>query len=255
LPKEAAGGGEDLRKSGTCLLLGDPDYRNWDARECTRTSGAPENALLWGDSFAAHYVPGLLANADKLSANIMQYTAAGCPPVLDYYSYTLPRCQEFNRHALEIIKAYNIKSVVLSARWLTLDSRRLAMIQGTVEALRKAHVDVWLIGQSTEFAIDAWVIAYRKGRSPEGADAWPIAFDSAINDRLRRYAEGARFIDPLASLCDRSLCPYSERGELLYSDYGHFSVLGSSRAVEAYFPLFRRAEKAGASRDPPPARP
>ena len=157
----------DHWKTGTCFLLNDPDYRQWDAKACTRTTGAPQNALLWGNSFAAHYVPGILENAGMMSANVMQYTAAGCPPVLDYYSYARPRCQEFNRHALEIIKQYDIKTVILSSRWADLESRGLEMVRSTIEALTKAHVDVWLLGQSTEFATDVWVIDYRKGRGAE----------------------------------------------------------------------------------------
>jgi hypothetical protein len=230
----------DHWKTGTCFLLNDPDYRQWDAKACTRTTGAPQNALLWGDSFAAHYVPGILENAGIMSANVMQYTAAGCPPVLDYYSYARPRCQEFNRHALEIIKQYDIKTVILSSRWADLESRGLEMVRSTIEALTKAHVDVWLLGQSTEFATDVWVIDYRKGRGANGVDAWPLAFDRDINSRLRGFSGAAHFIDPLDYLCHEQTCAYRDKGELLYADYGHFSTLGSSRAVRAYFPLYRR---------------
>ena len=83
----------DTWMTGVCFLLDDQDYRAWNADRCRRTSGYGENALLWGDSFAAHYVPGLIANADNLTANVFQYTAAGCPPVLSYYSYARPNCQ------------------------------------------------------------------------------------------------------------------------------------------------------------------
>src|SRR5262249_21540495 len=103
--------------TGVCFLLGDPDYRAWNADTCRRTSGHRENALWGGDSFAAHYAPGLIANADNIPANVFQYTAAGCPPVLSYYSYARPNCQKFNAHVLEIIRRYDIKAVVMAARW------------------------------------------------------------------------------------------------------------------------------------------
>ncbi len=249
LPKPV-GDTADYWKTGTCFLMGDLDYRKWDATACTRTTGAAENALLWGDSFAAHYVPGILANADMMSANVMQYTAAGCPPVLDYYSYARPLCQDFNRHALEIIKRYGIKTVILSSRWTDLESRGLDLVRNTIKTLQEAHVDVWLLGQSTEFASDAWVIGYRKGRGAKGVDAWPLAFDSAINARLEKHAGGAYFVNPLDYLCRDEICAYRENGELLYADYGHFSPAGSSRAVKAYFPLYLRDGQITAGRPP-----
>ncbi len=252
----ALGATADLWISGTCFLADNPDYRQWDAKKCTRTTGAPVNALLWGDSFAAHYVPGILANAGMMSANVMQYTSAGCPPVIDYYSHARSRCQEFNRHAFEIIRQHDIKIVILAARWTDLESRGLDMIQSTIDALAQAKVDIWLIGQSTEFAAAAWVIDYKKGHGPNGVDAWPLAIDRGINERLRKVVGGkVHFIDPLDYLCRQEGCAYRQQGRLLYADYGHFSELGSSLAVKAYFPLYQGEREVGSAPTPQVARP
>ena len=242
LPQQADSGG-DLWKTGTCFLEGDPDFRQWDATACTRTNGSAQNALLWGDSFAAHYVPGILKNAGMISANVMQYTAAGCPPVLDYYSYARPHCQEFNRNALEIIKRHDVKTVILAARWVDLESRGLEMIESTIEALRRAGVEVWVVGQSAEFVTDVWAIGYRKGHGADGADAWPLAFDSGINTRLRGHVGGARFIDPLDYLCRQSGCTYRDRGKFLYADNAIFlrwEVRAPSRPTFPWFVEPRR---------------
>src|SRR5262249_59205892 len=122
---------------------------------CTRapggqTSGHRENALLGVDSFAAPYAPGLIANPDNIPANVFQYTPAGCPPVLSYYSYARPNCQKFNAHVLEIIRRYDIKTVVMAARWLDKPPVRLRGLAATIASLKAAGVDVWVIGQSTE---------------------------------------------------------------------------------------------------------
>ena len=71
--------------------------------------------MLWGDSFAAHYAPGIVKNKDSINANVIQYTSAGCPPILSYYSYKIPLCSQFNAHALDLIKDYRIKTVVLGS--------------------------------------------------------------------------------------------------------------------------------------------
>jgi len=232
--------GTETWKIGTCFLLGDPDYRLWNADACARVKGKPATALLWGDSFAAHYVPGLEANSQQMGMNVLQYTSAGCPPILSYYSYARPHCLDFNAHALEIVRAHDIKAVVLAARWRDLRQRGVAGLAETIAALKALGAEVWVIGQSTEFLTDVGVIAARKGHGKDGVDAWHLAFDPRLNDQLRAAAAGASFIDPLRYLCKDDLCTYRDGNRILYSDYGHFNPIGSARAVAAYFPLVRR---------------
>ncbi|TIL96840.1 MAG: acyltransferase, partial [Mesorhizobium sp.] len=64
-----------------------------------------------------HYVSGLGANINRLQANIVEYTYAGCPPILSYYSYARLDCVRFNRKALDIILEADIKTVILSGKW------------------------------------------------------------------------------------------------------------------------------------------
>ena len=202
------------------------------------TRGDGPKALLWGNSFAAQYVPGILANASQISAKVIQYTAAGCPPIISYYSYARPRCTDFNANALRTIKDRNIRIVILSARWTDLLSRGLDQLQSTLAALMPLGVKVYVIGQSPQFAVNVQVIAYSKGsRDPDAVDRWTIFFDPAINEQLKQQAGLATFIDPLQALCEGSICPYREKGQYLYEDAEHFSVIGSAKAVAAYFPL------------------
>lgn len=227
-------------RPGRCFLLGDPDHRRWKPEACTLTTGGPHKMLLWGDSFAAQYVPGIIAHADRIDATVLQYTGAGCPPILSYKSYARPRCTEFNANALDIIRQHRIDTVVLAARWTDQQSRGLGELKSTLEALAGLEVDVYVIGQSPEFSVDVQVIAYRNGGRPaDSTDSWDIFFDPAINTQLDAYSAGSHFIDPLAKICDGKFCIYREKGVFLFEDYGHYSVDGSARAVKAYFPLIR----------------
>jgi peptidoglycan/LPS O-acetylase OafA/YrhL len=78
---QTVAGGEQWGE-GTCFLEGGEKADQWSREKCTLTTDNHDSLLLWGDSFAAHYVPGLLANRSSIPYNIVQYTFAGCPPVL-----------------------------------------------------------------------------------------------------------------------------------------------------------------------------
>jgi peptidoglycan/LPS O-acetylase OafA/YrhL len=239
--------GHDLWKRGICFVTGETDYRDWSLRDCTRIATGPRKVLLWGDSFAGQYVSGLLANAEALHATVIQYTAAGCPPVLSYRSYARPWCTVFNERALEIIRAEKVRTVFLSARWTDLLQRGLDQIDSTLSALDAMGVRVVLVGQSPQFAADVQVIAFLKGSKDPGAvNRWTVFFPVAINDTLRGIAGRHAFIDPMLPFCDGATCIYQDRGTFLFEDYGHFSAAGSSSVVRALF-----VDPAMAEGDPP----
>lgn len=239
----------NMWRLGTCFFEKNPDKNLWDYKQCQITNNGTETVLLWGDSFAAHYTQGILALSKDIPYTVVQYTAAGCPPILSYYSYANnarggthnKACTPFNAGALDIIKEHHITKVILSGRWSNLKSRGLDGLSDTIATLKKMGVTVYVIGQSPEFPIDVQILAYMKGaKSPDATDKWSIHFDSDINDRLAALAKDVIFIDPMTSLCDGNMCTYRENGKMLFSDYGHYSEDGSIRAVKSYFPLYTR---------------
>ena len=226
---------EDWRV-GSCFNVGSNDLTQFTVAGCMRTSGYPVNAMLWGDSFAAHYSPGLEPNADRLGANVIQYTFAGCPPDLSYYSYARPACTRFNARALDIIRAEKISTVVLSARWTDYQNRGFAGLSETIARLQAMNVRVVLIGQSPQFAADIQKVAYAAKRKGDTSGKARLRMDPDINERVAAAAHGAEFINPLRSLCSGDMCPYREGDEFLYSDYGHLSAYGARLAIELYWP-------------------
>lgn len=220
---------------------------SWRPDLCTRTTGAVGNALLWGDSFAAHYVAGLMSTAEPLEVNVIQYTSAGCPPILDYKSYALPHCQAFNRNVLNVIQQSGIKNVIMSARWDLVRGRRLAELQSTVKTLLATGVSVYVVGISPQFPLESRYLAYRRaGVTRPGEGAWVIGEEHhRRNDEVRKLAveSGAKFIDVMAGLCTGLSCKYMHEGKLLYLDYGHFTAEGSAAAVDCCFPFVRRSRQ------------
>ncbi len=224
--------GHEQWKTGRCFLVGDPDWRDWSLHDCTRIATGPRKVMLWGDSFASQYVPGILANADALHATVIQYTAAGCPPVLTYRSDARARCTAFNAHALAVIRDERVQTVVLAARWTDLLQRGLGQIGSTLRALDAMGVRVVLIGQSPEFAADVQIIAFLKGsRAPDAVNRWTVFFPPTVNDALRGIAGRHDFVDPMPPLCDGANCTYQDRGVFMFEDYGHYSAAGSRLVV------------------------
>ena len=242
LPERFPGVADRAAASGwagmPCFMDNNPDFRAWRASTCALSGGGPP-ALLWGDSYADHYAPGVRALAARIPFSVIEYTAAGCPPVLAYAAYSRPNCQKFNRNALEIIQRNHIRTVVLAARWVDLQRRGLGELAGTLETLSRLGVRTYVIGQSPMFTTDVHIIAARRPAGA-GGDDWRVDFDPALNARLARIAGPENFVDPLAHLCRTSECPYRDRGRLLYADEGHFSDIGSQAAVASYFPLLNR---------------
>ena len=238
--RQIAEGGNQPWLNGRCFLM-NQDASAWAGQECVRTRGASENALLWGDSFAAHYIAGLLENQDQLTHNVVQYTFAGCPPVLNYRSFARPGCEGFNQRVFDVIRTYDIKVVIIAARWDQLRQRGLSGLSETIARIQAAGPKVYVIAQSPMFSFDTSVLAYRKaGFEGNGRASWYFSFDPHIIDRLKEVAGTATLVDPVQSFCAGKHCDYMREDNLLFDDYGHFSPYGSDLAVRTYFPTLRR---------------
>lgn len=229
--------GNDQWNKGTCFLESSTDLKIWQEEKCNLTQHAKgKKVLLWGDSFAAQYVPGIVTNKADIHYNVIQYTMAGCPPILSYYSYARPNCTAFNENAINLIRDQKFDAVILSAKWTDLKSRGYDELNSTLSELDKMGIPVFVIGQSPEFSIDVQIINYtQKGKNSEHPNAWNVFFDMSINKELEEIIGTGRFINPMTSLCEGTLCPYY-KDDFLFEDYGHYSVKGSSMAVKTYFP-------------------
>ena len=66
-----------------------------------------------GDSHAA-----ALASGWRQLKSIDQYTASGCPPILNIEIDNRFHCKKINDSVAEIIKIKNYKTVILHANWV-----------------------------------------------------------------------------------------------------------------------------------------
>jgi peptidoglycan/LPS O-acetylase OafA/YrhL len=238
---------------GTCFLDINQAFDAWRGSDCYLTQGHGSTTLLWGDSFAAHYAPGIARRAEQTSADFLQFTAVGCPPIFGYYSAAFPNCREINEHLPEVLGKYHVRSVIMSARWEALFRRGVQMekLTATVERLKSFGVSVYVIGQSPVFNNDVQVIFAKQGGhagDPDGTA--PLSFDRHINEALQKAIPFGTFIDPLRIMCDPPLCRFRRNGQFIVADEGHLSAFGSDMAVAAYFPFVSRQVVAGAAATP-----
>ena len=206
----------------------------WDAGRCTRVHGRGGRVLLWGDSNAAHYVPGLVARARLLDRDVLQYTFAGCPPILGYYSAARIGCARSNARVPGMIRALGIEHVVLAARWDGVALRQIAQLHDTIATLRRAGVRVTVIGQSPLFGASPQTIDYLSGQSPHRVGSSAPMVNAAVVEAVRREAADATFVDPLARLCHGGRCPYRVGRHWYYADEGHLSAAGSTWAADLF---------------------
>ena len=171
--------------------------------ECS--SGEHPKVLVWGDSYAMHLVPGLLAQPQ--TGGVIQATRSICGPILNlgpqrlknpepgpsYDRAWAERCIEFNRSVLEFVrKSRSIETVVLSSPfsqyvskdWVHVIKSGDAVsvvapsIENSAEALRRTVAELRAAGKkvvliapppSTDFNVGACLERLLAGRITVGA--------------------------------------------------------------------------------------
>lgn len=214
------------------------DAKNWKQSSCnlSRSSANGGRALLWGDSFAAHYVAGFLQQPNT-PFFLLRYTSHQCPPLLDYYAASNPECSDFNAAVLNLIKENKIDTVIMSANWqsyLARSKMSYPQIGVTVNKLSEVGIRVILIGQSPVYGFtypDEFYFSQLRHTSDPGFAE--VELPTSINSEIEKSAPNAIFFDPSVELCHGSKCRYLEGTMYLVADSGHFTQYGSKKMVAA----------------------
>ena len=236
-------GAEQAWGVGTCLLRDGQSWTDWAGDTCILGEGEGPPVLLFGDSFAAHYIPGLRESGLTAGNRVIEYAMEGCPPTLDPASPGGPACYAFREHVVEIASRYHVRHVIVAGSWLEYGTGPSVQVESTLTALKAAGLEVILLGQPPNFHIPPYLILARTLPAETAEASLPLSREArAMNRKLAAIAArtGARFIDPSAALCPEGACLVRVRNEDIYLDYGHFTLAGSSFAVERYFPELLR---------------
>ena len=226
-------------RSGQCFLENDGDtLQNFDNTTCLKLSPDKANVLLLGDSHAAHLWYGLYGAFPTL--NIMQATASGCRPLLDFNTFKAkPRCQELMGYMLgQWLPANPVDAVVIAARWVPDD---VTALKQTIAFLRTRVRAVYVVGPAPEYAMAVPSLLARAMMHNDSLllqrslRTEPKTLDKTLRAALADT--GAVYLSPYQALCPppNGMCmAATSTGMPLQFDYGHFTAEGSAHIAAVW---------------------
>lgn len=206
--------------------------------------GKDTSSLIWGDSHAAHLVPGVSESADRYKSSVTIRYMPECPPIQDFAASHLSnekgnQCKYFNHEVLkEVIKPHDLRltSIILSARWNAyLNSSNLNQFERglnkTISTLIGENLTVILFAPVPNFAHSAPPCIAR--RSIKDCAISIIDAESKRKDvmkvfyKIKHQFPEIHLIDPFSTICKEDFCYPQKNNILLYSDSHHLSEQGS----------------------------
>ena len=225
-----------------CFLQG--SWKQWAGDACYLRRGTGRPVLLMGDSHAKHYASAL--GSDRtLSSNILMYTSAGCLPLFGEDLKGRPDCRANNEHAIDVIRQYRVRRVVLSAHWEYLMVRNTIgfdSVARTIARLRAMGVEVAVIGDNPDYSFNnPQFLAYRLSTRPDANAPFYIKprNDWSYNRRFAALVSPRLYFDPLVGLCPAGRCLVYRDGQTMMYDNAHFSKFGAAVVEPMIARLFR----------------
>jgi peptidoglycan/LPS O-acetylase OafA/YrhL len=256
---QAAAGGTQLSglnydwKNGyrytTCFLDAEHDASRF-APVCSGPAPGRDRkrplVALWGDSHAAALYPGIEHFSKTHGYDIAQFTATGCPPILDFGIDRIRVCRDINSYVFSRIRELRPDVVILAGHWLLYDGTKgwnaldQAKIVSTVEQLRKSGPsNVVLFGHLPAFGSAQSKIGAQVFRTNE-VDRTYKNFNkssASIDKEMGRLAKelNVDFVSPIDLLCNESGCLVSVSRERLVPlawDYAHLTEEGAVLLID-----------------------
>ncbi len=243
----------------------------------------PPTLAVWGDSHADALMSAFdtLAKAKRVSG--VDITHGSCPPLLDVevHEHEDNLCPPLNAAALALIERYNIRTVVLAARWAGYAEGRLSIdgappvllraagaaasnasvaadktvfaagVQRTFARLRGEGRTVYVVlpvpevGRPVAETLARAVVLDRTLDLAPSRQAYDVRqrFVRATLDRLAR-SYGVIEIDPASTLCGPKRCRIIQDGHPLYYDADHLSTHGATLVQPLLTGVFARSAPA-----------
>lgn len=236
-------------REGSCFL-GPTDPGSFGAACTPIARSGVKRLLLWGDSHAAHLYPGLRAEQSSYEFDLLQWTSAGCPPLVGSLAGEESNCSRLRSLAWQQLRESAPDSVLLSAAWDRYLSRGstegqiAAEVAKTVAALHDLGVgSVIVLGPSPNWTVSepAEVFEYMlRGQSTKvpirlSAVASPVKhLDNAI---AKSVGNGGRYVSVVNQLCNEQGCLVSGKAgqsppDLLFQDQDHLTGSGARFLID-----------------------
>jgi hypothetical protein len=221
------------------------------ADDC-HTSTSPE-VLLWGDSFAMHLAPGILAS--EPTVGLQQHTKSVCVPIIGVATLNARYPQNWSRGCIEFnnqVRAWldtqdSVDIVVLSSPFNQLFEDSVFLKEGevlkdpsaefiaeqliaTVNSIRETGARVIIVSPT---ARREWDIGQCMARSvlfglDEASCDFPLDTDNPAFRLLRMVDDEVAVYWTYEDICDDQTCDVMQDGVFIYRDNGHLSKEGSA---------------------------
>jgi len=212
--------------------------------ECVDPDDGSPLTVLWGDSHAARFYPGLRAVEDGV--RLAQFTRSSCPPVLDI---EFPECRAGNAWVIEQLGRLQPRRVILFAAWTDYPNvdptaQVAEQLEATIAELTRLGVDeIVVMGPAPrwEDSLPSNMLAYA---NEQGDETFPsrtfyrfqrnvLAKDEEMVGWLS--SSPATYFSVTDAMCDDDGCLTTTNGlvdGLTTWDYGHLTTTGAVYVAE-----------------------
>ncbi|MCH9689859.1 MAG: acyltransferase [Gammaproteobacteria bacterium] len=223
-----------------CFL--DPDQDKNAFGTCTLEKKGKGHILLWGDSHAAHLSSGL--HAINQYQTLTQFTASGCPPIVDVdFNKALPKrpyCRNINTYIMEKIKKNPPDKVILAAQWGMRGDYWL-QLQSTISQLQQLGIqDIIIVGPAPVWDDTLPHIMARFNAPfselPKRLKSHLLEETYLLDEEMKNFAQQwkVNYLSLLSILCNHDGC-LTKLGEtpdqLMNFDNNHFTEPGSKYVI------------------------
>ena len=217
-------------------------------KTCAEVFDRSKTIVVWGDSHAAHIMPGLVARFGNY--RIIPLAQFGCPPLEGWYDRTAPYCLKNNIADLKSVLREKPALVILAANWI--DYTFSDVKRGLLDFIKKLQdagiTNIVVMGQAPNWNKDLPSVLQetivRESKIParlsHDLNRKIFSIDSELSKAVT--AEGADYISVLNSICPSQACPtMTPAGDLMSRDSRHFTRAGSIYVITVLSPFIRRA--------------
>jgi hypothetical protein len=235
---------QPLYRSGMCFT----PARDVLDDACLALATNKTNVLLWGDSLAAHYFPGLGKAADPQAVNILQATQAACMPTFNAAAQGTASCRSLAGQMDVFFGNRKPDLVILSADWLEYArpprfDGMIADIRQTISKLNGLGIRVVLLGPAVQFRsrLPSMLMRAHLRRVDARSDDLVLpdifSLDLAMNAALPAH-EGFAYVSVVDAVCPMRQCPLTIDGGIpLAWDHAHLTAEGSVYVTGRLTPL------------------
>lgn len=220
----------------TCFLNPEQDYTAFSKCQDKMTS---KSFVVWGDSHAAHLMPGLRSVFGN-DLNITQRSASLCPPIIGLQIDGRPHCKAINDMVAREISDNKPNTVLMSALWSVYPMREY--LPGTIKFLKGSGVkNIILVGPFPVWKKTLIDTIEETGVNAGRTVPWGMT-DETRNLRdndvyLRGLAKdnSLTYISPLDTMCTESYCKAIIGHKHAYPvqfDFAHLTPEGSRWFIE-----------------------